>query len=170
MKRPEGVSLISLYFFAMSIPSLIGACMILTGTIFTGVGARDYQLGVVAGLTALILLLILAFGLGILFFVTALGLWGMRNWARWLAVIISILSLFAFPIGTVIGAVTIWYLFKEDIRESFEFAGKPEESLVEEALDEFEELFEEPESSELAEPEETAESDQTQDPDAPLDA
>jgi len=166
MKRPEGVSLISLYFFAMSIPSLIGACMILTGTIFTGVGARDYQLGVVAGLTALILLLILAFGLGILFFVTALGLWGMRDWARWLAVMISILSLFAFPIGTIIGGVTIWYLFKEDVREAFEYAEKPEESLVEEAIDELEDLLEEPEPIELDEPEESQDSDETQEPEA----
>ena len=103
MKRPEGVSLVALYFFAMSIPSLIAACCLLTGTITAGVSVENFEFGAVAGITALVIVLILAFGLGFLLFFTGLGLWGMRMWARWLAVAISILSLFAFPIGTVIG-------------------------------------------------------------------
>lgn len=154
MKRPEGVSLVALYFFAMSIPSLIAACCLLAGAITTGTSVQNFEFGAVAGITALVIVLILAFGLGILFFFTGLGLWGMRTWARWLAVVVSILSLLAFPIGTVIGAITIWYMFKPDIRVAFEQAGKPEQSLIEEAIDEVEELMEKPEPIEPDEPEE----------------
>lgn len=153
MKRPEGVSLIALYFYAMSIPSLIAACCLLTGAVTAGVSIQNFEFGVVAGITGLVLVLILAFGLGILFFITGLGLWGMRTWARWLAVIISILSLLFFPIGTIIGALTIWYLFKPEIRTAFELTGKPEKTLIEEAIDEVGDLMEEPEPIEPDEPE-----------------
>ena len=164
MKRPEGVSLIALYFYAMSIPSLIAACCLLTGAVTTGVSVQNFEFGVVAGITALVLVLILAFGLGIMFFITGLGLWGMRTWARWLAVVISILSLVAFPIGTIIGALTIWYLFKPEIRAAFEQAGEPEKPLIEEAIDEFEDLMEEPEP---IEPDESEEEDAPEAPEAP---
>ena len=162
MKRPEGVSLVALYFFAMSIPSLIGACCLLAGMVTAGFGIQEFEFGAVAGITTGVLALILAFGLGILLFLTGLGLWGMRMWARWLAVGISILSLFAFPIGTVIGAVTIWYLFKENTKDAFEAVGKPEESLLDEVVDEMEELME---FSGPDEPEEPGESDEPEEQD-----
>ena len=164
MKRPEGVSLVALYFFAMSIPSLIGACCLLAGMVTAGFGIQEFEFGAVAGITTGVLALILAFGLGILLFLTGLGLWGMRMWARWLAVGSSILSLFAFPIGTVIGAVTIWYLFKENTKDAFESVGKPEESLLDEVVDEMEELLEPIEPDEPDEPEEPEEPEQ---PEAP---
>jgi hypothetical protein len=167
MKRPEGVSLVALYFFAMSIPSLIGACCLLVGAVTAGVNVQEFQFGAVAGITASAIVLVLAFGLGILFFVTAVGLWGMRMWARWLAVVISILSLFAFPVGTVIGAVTIWYLFQENIKDAFEAAGKPEESLLDEAVDEMEELMEYPDIDEGLEIEEPEEPQEPKEPEAP---
>jgi hypothetical protein len=164
MKRPEGVSLVALYFFAMSIPSLIAACCLLTGTITTGVSVQDFQFGALAGITAMVIVLILAFGLGIILFITGVGLWGMRMWARWLAVAISILSLFAFPIGTVIGGVTIWYLFQENTKDAFEAVGKPEESLLDEVVDEMEELLE---PIEPTEPEELEEPEEPEEPEAP---
>jgi len=54
----------------------------------------------------------------------------MKGWARWLAFILAIFSLFLFPIGTVIGALIIWYLLKDDVREAFEAA---EDAMVIEA-------------------------------------
>ena len=167
MKRPEGVSLVALYFFAMSIPSLIAACCLLVGAITTGVNVQDFQFGEVAGLSAMVIILILAFGLGFVLFITGLGLWGMRMWARWLAVAISILSLFAFPIGTVIGAVTIWYLFQESTKDAFEAAGTPEESLLDEVVDEMEELLEYPEPYEPEETEQPEETGDTPEPEEP---
>jgi thiosulfate reductase cytochrome b subunit len=59
---------------------------------------------------------------GIALVVAGWGLLGMKQWARWLAFILAIISLFAFPIGTVIGAVIIWYLLKDDVTAAFEEA------------------------------------------------
>jgi hypothetical protein len=47
--------------------------------------------------------------------------------------------LFAFPIGTVIGGVIIWYLLKGDVREAFEMAESamvPEEAPPSEEVEE----------------------------------
>lgn len=170
MKRPEGVSLVALYFFAMSIPSLIGACCLLAGAVSAGFNIENIDFGIFAGVSALAILLVLTFGLGILLFVTAVGLWGMRMWARWLAVVISILSLFAFPIGTVIGAVTIWYLFQENIKDAFEAAGEPEESLLDEVVDEMEGLMEYPDIDEQLDTEEPEESEEPEKPEEPKEA
>jgi hypothetical protein len=39
------------------------------------------------------------------------GLWRTRNWARWITILISIILLFAYPVGTVVGGLIIVYLF-----------------------------------------------------------
>ena len=62
---------------------------------------------------------------GLLSVIAGWGLLRMKQWARWLSFILAIFSLFAFPIGTVIGALIIWYLLKEDVREAFEAAQDP---------------------------------------------
>jgi hypothetical protein len=59
---------------------------------------------------------------GIALVLSGWGLLRMKQWARWLAFVLAIFSLFAFPIGTVIGALIIWYLLKDDVREAFEMA------------------------------------------------
>lgn len=37
-----------------------------------------------------------------------------KNWGRIILIIIAIMDLFAFPIGTAIGAYTLWVLFNQD--------------------------------------------------------
>jgi uncharacterized Tic20 family protein len=44
----------------------------------------------------------------------------MKGWARWLAIVLAALGLLAFPVGTVIGALIIWYLLKDEVRQAFE--------------------------------------------------
>jgi uncharacterized protein YqgC (DUF456 family) len=60
--------------------------------------------------------------IGIALVIAGWGLLSMKQWARWLAFILAIISLFGFPIGTVIGALIIWYLLKEDVKQAFKVA------------------------------------------------
>lgn len=46
--------------------------------------------------------------------VAGYGLLKRKNWARVLAIIVGILSLFNFPIGTAIGAYTLWVLMQPE--------------------------------------------------------
>lgn len=42
-----------------------------------------------------------------------------RNWARYLAIVISFFDLFAFPIGTAIAVYSLWVLFNQDTVRMF---------------------------------------------------
>jgi hypothetical protein len=44
------------------------------------------------------------------------GLLANRNWARYVLIVTSALSLFKFPIGTVLGAYALWVLLHEESR------------------------------------------------------
>ncbi len=57
--------------------------------------------------------------IGALYFLTAWGLWTGQNWARIIAIILAILGLLNFPIGTVISIIILIYLFKSDVKAYF---------------------------------------------------
>lgn len=43
-----------------------------------------------------------------------------KNWARYLSIVLAILNLFVFPIGTAIGVYSLWVLFNQDTVRMFE--------------------------------------------------
>jgi len=109
MKRPE---LIAVWEFLTAAGSIIGIVAIAlfafpytwdTAGIF-GLTIAEITLGCYLGLAV-------AGGVGIL-----IG----KEWARILTIVHAALSLFFFPVGTVIGILTIIYLTKPTIRDYFE--------------------------------------------------
>jgi len=55
-----------------------------------------------------------------LYVVAGLGLWLHKEWARILALVLSVLSLFSFPFGTLLGAFGIWIFgFEPTVKELF---------------------------------------------------
>jgi hypothetical protein len=69
------------------------------------------------GITAAIIM----FLAGILYLINGFGLWRFQNWGRSLTLVLAVLSLFAFPIGTIIGIVAIWLFgFNEIIKDLFQ--------------------------------------------------
>lgn len=106
MKRPDGVTLISVYYWFLAAFFALGTC----GIPFMLLGDHRGVIGIVFGLV---------FGL---FFTLAgaiasafvgWGLWNLKSWARMAAIVLAIFQLFFFPIGTVIGALIIWYLWQD---------------------------------------------------------
>lgn len=57
--------------------------------------------------------------LAVFYFIGAWGLWTLQPWARTLAIILAILSLFDVPIGTIIGIIILIYLFQPEIKAAF---------------------------------------------------
>ncbi|MFQ5981509.1 MAG: hypothetical protein ACE5OZ_25480 [Candidatus Heimdallarchaeota archaeon] len=57
--------------------------------------------------------------LALFFFLVGLGLFKLWNIARIVAVILAVFQLLAFPIGTIIGAIIIWYLLKGSTGDAF---------------------------------------------------
>ena len=122
MKRPDGVTIIAVYEFLSAIPGLIGLCAILgfavPGILAGGDGIGDAAVALFAVGIGLLLV-----GAGtLLSVITGWGLLGLKGWARWLSIVMAALSLLAFPIGTIIGVLIIWYLLKDEVRQAFEAA------------------------------------------------
>ena len=121
MKRPDGITLIIIYFLATGVLSLIG---VLFGLAF---GTRDA--GLFRQLCGLFRFLSLPFALavlggsGLLYGVLALATgWGLLNyygWARWIAIVLAALGMLNFPLGTAIGAAMLWYLFQRKVAALF---------------------------------------------------
>ena len=119
--RPDGVTAIAVYYFLVAVFNLLGACAIIAfpmAAIIQENSGSDLYFPLVSLSFGLVATLVLA----VLTIVAGWGLLRMASWARWLAIALAIISLLFFPIGTIIGAIIIWYLLKSNIREAFEAA------------------------------------------------
>ena len=116
--RPTGVTLIAILFVISAIPSLFGTVQFiiegLVPLLESGFGdgllvtSWAYLLGIVATLFY-----------GVIALAAGYGLWLSKSWARSLGMFLSVFLLFAIPVGTIIGAVIIWYLHKQEVRDTF---------------------------------------------------
>ncbi len=122
MKRPDGITVLAVWHFVQAFFLLIGACSLLAipmsgvfGEINDPIGEFWAGFGVTCGVIWLLIT-------GIALVLSGWGLLRLKQWGRWLAFVLAIFGLFAFPIGTVIGALIIWYLLREETREVFDAA------------------------------------------------
>ena len=124
-RRPDAVTIITIYHFIAAGLALLGALAILIFAILPMSFSRGDPGGVAVALAALGLGLIVTLAFGVAAIVVGWGLLRLRNWARWGAIVLAILQLPAFPIGTIIGALIIWYLLTDEGREPFEGVRPP---------------------------------------------
>ena len=119
MKRPDGVLLISIYHFFCAATLLLGVCGLIALPFFVGVFAEGDQVAIFwTGLACVFGLVF--FGLVFLAnLIVGLGLWQMKGWARIAALVMAIFRLPNFPVGTLIGGLTIWYLLQEKVAAQF---------------------------------------------------
>jgi hypothetical protein len=117
-KRPDGVTLLAvLHFISGGIGIFAAFVLLLFGFVPLLV------MHAVPALAILVLFFIGAVVVGavsILAIFTGVGLLRMRNWARWVTIVLAILSLPAFPFGTVIGGLIIWYMLQDSVAALFE--------------------------------------------------
>ncbi len=58
-------------------------------------------------------------GFGVLDIAAVVGLLPLREWGRWLAMILAVLGLILIPIHTIVGAIIIWYLLSDEAKHAF---------------------------------------------------
>jgi hypothetical protein len=97
---------------------MIGAILMVLGGISLGVMLVVGLVGVTdnAGSTPASFFAVLCFfylGLGILQGATAMGIRKLQNWARYVAVVFSVIGLLGFPIGTIISAYFLYLLLSQ---------------------------------------------------------
>ena len=124
MKRPDGITLISIYHWAVAVLCLLSLCFVMAVPFLlaiAAIGERQAAAGVVVAfiLTALgALFLLLATAA---YALVGWGLWLLKPWARIGATVLAILSMITcVPLGTVLGAVIVWYLFQPAAKAAFE--------------------------------------------------
>ena len=109
-RRPDGVTILSLWFLVLAVGSVVGACAAAIPAGFLSM-VPDIEPG---GRVAISILAGLGITVSLLFaLVTGLaawGLWNLRDWARILAMVLALLHLPFFPVGTAIGVGALWYL------------------------------------------------------------
>lgn len=118
VRRPDGVTLLAILHF------ISGGVGIISSLVLLLIGLMPLM--VMRAVPALAILILFFIGavvvgaLSILAIITGVGLLQMRNWARWVTIVLAILSLPVFPLGTVIGGLIIWYLLQDGVAVLFE--------------------------------------------------
>ena len=114
MKKPEFITLIAIWRF-------MAACLLAIGIIALAVFAfpeavDNSDTGALFGLSIAIIVLLVLIGLTV---AAGIGLIKGKSWGWTLAVVNAVLDLFSFPFITIIGVLSLIYLFKKDVREYF---------------------------------------------------
>lgn len=119
-QRPDGVTLISIYYFMAALLFLFGTLIMALPTGILGIVGMTEDPGAFIGMFAVGLVAMAAMALCLLHLIVGYGLWTMRPWSRMAAMALAVVGLFAAPIGTIVGALIIWYLIKPDVVQLFE--------------------------------------------------
>ena len=114
MKKPEFITLIAIWRF-------MAACLLAIGIIALAVFAfpeavDNSDTGTLFGLSIAIIVLLVLIGLTV---AAGIGLIKGKSWGWTLAVVNAVLDLFSFPFITIIGVLSLIYLFKKDVRGYF---------------------------------------------------
>ena len=127
--RPTGVTVISIYYFlksALAALGLAGVLIVLTWLPASPLLKKMISESIstaaavtIAGLIAIIISIILLF-FALMYLIVAIGLLRVKKWARIFVIALSAIEIYVFfPIGTIVGIIIIWYLFKAEVLNSF---------------------------------------------------
>ncbi len=111
--KPSGIVLLAILYGLEALCVLgIGGLLVIGGG-FVGLSGSTLGGGILAGFGAILILV------GLFMFIITYGLWTLKPWARMFAIIFAVLGLLAFPIGTILSIIILWYLFKPEIKAAF---------------------------------------------------
>jgi hypothetical protein len=124
--RSDGLTVLSLYHFFAGVVSLMAMCGVLTIPATMGIASiasaqNDPSAATATGIIGFLGLICscLFVPLAVANVAVGWGLWKLRPWAHTGALVLAVLGLFNFPVGTAIGALSIWYLLRDDVKAEF---------------------------------------------------
>jgi len=94
-RRPDALIVIAIYHFLIALPSVMGSLMIL---FFAVIPVMTRQ-GHVFAQVLLLLLFLFLLAWGVMAAVAGWGLLSLKGWARWIAIVMAMLSIPSFPTG-----------------------------------------------------------------------
>ena len=116
------VTIIGILFIALGVLALLVGCLALTGLIGGGLISGEQEAIIATSGVAIFVVCILAlFSLPSI--IGGIGLLKYHSWARILVLIMAVLNILNFPIGTVIGGYALWVLLNENTIKLFKTGG-----------------------------------------------
>ena len=120
VKRPDGVTIIAIIEFVLAAPFFLGALAILFFAVPAVLMYTRHPMGLLAPLFGLAIGILFSAAFGVLLVIAGVGMLSMRNWARIMTIILAIVMLPGFPVGTLLGVVALWYLFQDEVKALFD--------------------------------------------------
>jgi hypothetical protein len=119
-QRPDGLTIVSIWHYLSGGIFLLVTVVVAFMTLAFGLGAvfHEAELVIPSFIFGIITLAFMA--LAILNMIIGYGLWILKPWARTAAMALAMVSLLFVPIGTIAGALILWYLLKPDVAVFFE--------------------------------------------------
>jgi len=112
------INVIAALRIGFSILGLIIGGVIFTVLYFVGDFVDDHEAETVLTIIANVVMVVIVI-LSVPGLIAGIGLFKRKEWARILTLILSVLDLFNIPIGTAIGAYSIWALVQPEAVEMF---------------------------------------------------
>jgi hypothetical protein len=118
--RPDGLTVISIWHYLSGAFFLVITAVVAFMTLAFGIGALadDPDMFIPMGIFGFIALAFMA--LSILNLVVGYGVWILKPWARIGAIALAIVSLPFMPIGTIAGALALWYMLRPEVGAAFD--------------------------------------------------
>lgn len=114
----EHIRIIAILYIVLGVLGLVAAVAVLVIGAGAGLASGDPDAAIAGGTCGTIVAVIIAV-LSLPNLIAGLGLKNRREWARILTIILSVINLFNFPIGTAIGVYALWALLNDQSRAYF---------------------------------------------------
>lgn len=117
--RDDGVTLLAIYHFVVAGVFLLATMVLALPTVILGVVGLTQDASAFIGMAAVVVIGAVTMVLCLLYVSIGYGLWTERQWGRVAALALAFLSLILFPIGTILGGLTLWHLLKPEVADRF---------------------------------------------------
>jgi uncharacterized membrane protein (DUF2068 family) len=107
------------YHFGVAALFLLGTMVLSIPVFILGIVGVSEDAGAFIGMFAVGVIALVLMVLGLLDLAVGYGLWKRRSWARVAAIALALVSLIFVPIGTISGAITLWYLLQPEVASRF---------------------------------------------------
>jgi hypothetical protein len=114
----QHIRIVAVLYIIFGILGLALALLVLVAGVGAGLFSADRDAAIAGGACGTIAAVFIAI-LSLPNLIAGIGLKNRRQWARVLTIILSVLNLFQFPIGTALGVYALWALLNEQSKSYF---------------------------------------------------
>ena len=109
------VAVVNILFSALGV---LGALGVLFSGVFGGLFSGSLSGFLIGGATSVLLAIVMG-GIALFGLIAGFGLLNHQQWARYVAIVVSIFRLLNFPFGTIFAVYSLWVLLNDETKRIF---------------------------------------------------